>query len=152
MARSDIKGMAELQTTFKLLGRIPQTVSTKSARAGASIALRAARRNAPEDTGDLKSGIIAKRERKTVPGKAVYDVMMDPAKNDIFVKISKDGKRSYYPASQEYGFLTVDGGYIPGNRFLQRAITENNQEIERKILEVTGKEVDKALRKRGGRA
>lgn len=149
MARkSDISGMAELERTFKQLGKVPQTVATKSARAGATIAHKAAKNNAPEDKGDLKQGIIMKRERKRVAGKAVFDVMMDPAKNDIFVKISKDGKRSYYPASQEYGFLTVDGGYVPGYRFLKRAITEHDSQIERKILEVAGKEVDKALRKR----
>jgi hypothetical protein len=72
--------------------------------------------------------------------------MMDPAKNDQFVKMSKDGKRSYYPASQEYGFLTVDGGYVPGYRYLRRAITDNETEIEKKVIEVATKEAEKALR------
>lgn len=147
MARSDIKGMAELERTFKALGKVPQTVATKSARAGATIPLRAAKANAPVDDGNLKKGIIMKREKRKVPAKAVYDVMMDPAMNDVFVDISADGKRSYYPASQEYGFLTEDGGYVPGYRFLQRSITENSRAIESKILEVAGKEVDKVLRK-----
>lgn len=145
--RSGIDGMAELERTFKQLGRVPQTVATKAARAGGTIALKAAKSNAPEDSGDLKRGIILKRERRTKPGKAVYDVEMNPAMNDVFVKVSKDGKRSYYPASQEYGFLTVDGGYVPGYRYLRRAITEHDTEIEAKILETTGKEVEKALRK-----
>jgi len=154
MARrnSDLKGFDDLERTFKQLGRVPQTVATKSARAGGTIAMRAAKRNAPVDDGDLQGGIVIKKERKTVAGRAVYDVMMDPAKNDIFVGISKNGKRSYYPASQEYGFLTVDGGYIPGYRFLRNALVDNADVIEKKILEVTGKEVDKVLRKRGGRA
>lgn len=147
MARNDIRGMKELERTFKQLGRVPQTVATKSARAGGTIAQRAAKANAPVDEGDLKRGIRLKRERRRELGKAVYDVMMDPAMNDIFVKVSKDGKRSYYPASQEYGFLTVDGGYVPGYHYLKRAITEHDTEIEMKMLEVTGKEVDKALRK-----
>jgi len=148
MARkSDILGMDELERTFQRLGKVPQTVATKSARAGATIAHKAAKTNAPEDTGQLKSGIILKRERRTKPGKAVYDVEMDPAMNDVFVKISKDGKRSYYPASQEYGFLTVNGGYVPGYHFLRRAITDNAAEIERKIMDVTAQEVEKALRK-----
>jgi len=145
--RSDITGMKELERAFRELGKVPQTTATKSARAGASIALKAAKANAPEDTGELKRGIILKRERRTKLGKAVYDVMMDPAMNDVFVKISKDGKRAYYPASQEYGFLTVDGGYVPGYHFLRRAITEHDAEIERKILDATAQEVEKALRK-----
>jgi len=145
--RSEIVGMKELERAFKELGKVPQTVATQSARAGGRIALKAAKTNAPEDSGDLKRGIILKRERTRVKGKAVYDVMMDPAKNDVFVKTTKDGKRYYYPASQEYGFLTVDGGYVPGYRFLRRSIDDNKTVIEKKVLETAGKAVDKALRK-----
>ena len=98
--RNEVKGMSELESAFKQLGKVPQTVATKSARAGATIALKAAKANAPQDEGNLKRGIIMKRERSKDKGKAVYDIMPDPAMNSVFVKISKDGKRSYYPASQ----------------------------------------------------
>ncbi|WP_019534213.1 HK97 gp10 family phage protein [Paenibacillus ginsengihumi] len=141
--------MRELEQSFRALGRVPQTVATKSARAGGTIALRAAKRNAPVDTGDLKRGIVMKRERSRTKGKAVYEVTFDRAMNSVFVKESKGGKRSYYPASQEYGYLTVDGRYIPGYRYLRRAADDNKKAVERKILEVTGREVDKALQKRG---
>src|SRR5690554_2689701 len=105
--RDEIIGMDEVERAFKRLGKVPQTVATKAARSGATISLKAARANAPNDTGTLRRGIILKKERRTVAGKAVFGVMMDPAMNDVFVGISKEGKRSYYPASQEYGFLTV---------------------------------------------
>lgn len=144
--KSEIVGMKELERMFKKLGKVPQSTATKSARAGARISLKAAKANAPEDSGDLKRGIIMKKERKTKPGKAVFDIMMDPAMNDVFVKESKEGKRSYYPASQEYGFLTANGGYVPGYHFLKRSITEHDAEIERKVLETAGKDVEKALR------
>ena len=147
--RNGIEGMAELERAFRELGKVQQTVATKSARAGGQIALKSAKARAPVDTGELRDGIILNRERSKTKGKAVYDVMMDPAKNDVFVKMTKDGKRYYYPASQEYGFLTVDGGYVPGYRFLRRAIDDNAEQIEKKILEVAGKEIDKVLRKRG---
>jgi hypothetical protein len=146
MAKSDIVGMKDLERSFKQLGKVPQAIATKSARAGANISLKAAKRNAPEDEGNLKRGIILKRERRTKNGKAVFDVMMSPHMNDQFVSVSKDGKRSYYPASQEYGFLTVDGGYVPGYRFLKKSITENSTAIERKILDTAGQAVEKALR------
>lgn len=149
--RSEIIGMKELERTFKALGKVPQTVATKAARSGASIALKAAKNNAPVDTGHLKSGIIMKKERRTTPGKAVYDVMMDPALNDVFVKMSQDGKRSYYPASQEYGFLTVNGGYVPGYHFLRRSLTDNADKIEKKVLETAGKAAEKAMRGGGGK-
>lgn len=145
--RSGLIGMERLERDFRELGKVPQAAATQSARAGARIALRAAKENAPEDTGALKQGIILKGERTRTRGKKVYDVMMDPAKNDIFVKMTKDGKRYYYPASQEYGFLTVDGGYVPGYRFLRRAVDDNEEAIQKRILEVTGREIDKALRK-----
>lgn len=142
-----IEGMKELERSFRKLGKVPQTIATKSAKAGAAIALKAARNKAPVDTGQLRKGIILKGERKTVAGKKVYDVMMDPAMNNVFVKMSADGKtRYYYPASQEYGFLTVNGGYIPGYHFLRDSLTENKDAIERKVLETAKKEVEKALR------
>lgn len=131
---------------FRELEKVPQTTVTKSARAGASIAYKSAKANAPVDTGNLKKGLILKRERRRKPGKAVYQVTFDPAMNDVFAKESKDGKRSYYPASQEYGFLTKDGGYIPGYRYLKRSITDNETAIEQKIIETAKKDVEKALR------
>lgn len=149
MARkSDIQGMKELERAIKQMGKVPQKVATKAARAGASIALKAAKNNAPVDSGELKRGIILKGERRVKIGKKMYDVMMDPAKNDIFVKMSAEGKRSYYPASQEYGYMTADGGYVPGFRFLRKSITENSRAIESKIVEVAAKEIDKAMNAR----
>lgn len=146
--RSEIKGMRELERSFQALGKVPQTVATQSARAGGNIVLKAAKGNAPVDSGDLKRGIVLKRERSRTKGKAVYDVTIDAAMNSVFVKVSKDGKRSYYPASQEYGFLTVDGRYIPGYRYMRRAADDNERAVEKKVLEAAGKAVDKALRKR----
>ncbi|MDN4069938.1 HK97 gp10 family phage protein [Paenibacillus vini] len=147
MARDvEIKGMKELERLIQLMGKVPQSVATKSAKAGATIALKAARRSAPEDKGDLKGGIILKPERRVVVGKKVYDVMMDPTKNDVFVKTSKEGKRSYYPASQEYGFMTANGGFVPGFHFLRNSITENSRAIEEKIVQVAGLTIDKVMK------
>ncbi|RJE88623.1 HK97 gp10 family phage protein [Paenibacillus sp. 1011MAR3C5] len=150
MARNtQIIGQKELERDFKKLGKAPQTIATQSARAGANVAFKAAKRNAPVESGNLKSGLIMKRERRVKAGKAVYDIMMDPAKTHLYVSVSKDGKRSYYPASQEYGFMTDDGRYIPGYRYLRRSIDENVREIEQKTLEKAGKLVDKLLKARG---
>lgn len=143
--RSDIVGMKELEKAFKKLGKVPQTIATKSAKSGAQIAFKAAKQNAPVDEGNLKSGLIMKAERRVKVGKKVYDIMLDPAKNDLFVKTSAAGKRSYYPASQEYGYMTVDGGYVPGFRYLRKSMTENARAMENKMVEVASKAVDKAL-------
>ncbi|MCX7771765.1 MAG: HK97 gp10 family phage protein, partial [Clostridia bacterium] len=119
-----VEGLAELKKSIKLLGKLPQSCVTAAARSGASLALKYARSEAPELSGDLKSGIILKGEKKTKQGKKMYQVTMDPSMNDTFVKMSKDGKtRWYYPASQEYGF-TVRGKYTPGFNYMKKSIED----------------------------
>ena len=64
------------------------------------------RTNAPKKSGDLISGIVPSpwEENSKYPGKIVRQVYMDAGMTDTFVKVSKAGKRYYYPASQEFGF------------------------------------------------
>lgn len=64
------------------------------------------RAKAPQKFGDLISGIIPSpwEENSKYPGKIVRQVYMDAGMNDTFVKVTKNGKRYYYPASQEFGF------------------------------------------------
>lgn len=143
--RSEIVGLRELERDMRRLAQVPQKVVTKAARAGAAIARKSAKTNAPVDTGQLKKGVILKAERKVKPGKKVFGVMIDPRMNDIFVKLSKTNKRSYYPASQEYGW-TTNGNYTPGYRYMRNALENNADAIENKVIETAGKEVDKILR------
>lgn len=146
--KTQIIGFKELERSFRELGKVPQTVATKSARSGAIIVLRAVRRNAPVDEGHLKKALVLKRERTKVRGKAVYQVTFSSAMNDELVKVSKDGQRSYYPASQEFGWLTVDGGYVPGYRYMRRSAEENVKNVERKSLSEAMKAIEKAMSKR----
>jgi hypothetical protein len=69
--------------------------------------------------------------------------------NDVLVKNTLSGKRYYYPASQEFGFKLVNGGYYPGAHYLRESLTENKTAIERKILDTLKKDIGKALA--GGR-
>lgn len=64
------------------------------------------RTRAPRKSGDLISGIVPSpwEENSKYPGKIVRQVYMDAGMNDTFVKVTKNGKRYYYPASQEFGF------------------------------------------------
>ena len=139
----EIVGLKELQRAIKELGKAPGV--TPAARKGMSIAHRAAKMKAPEDTGALKQGIILKKERSR-RGKAVFQVTMDANMNDIFVKVSKEGKRSYYPAAQEYGYITRDGNYMPGARFMRDALQQNESKIAQTIVDSLSKSIDKALR------
>jgi len=139
----EIEGMKELERTIRKLGKLPQKCVTPAAKKGARIALKAARANAPWETGELSNGIVLKGERARKKGKKVYQVTLDPAKNDIFVKTTKDGKRYYYPASMEYGFITRDGGYSPGFHYLRDALMDNKTAIERTVVDELAKQIDK---------
>lgn len=146
MAKFKIEGMKELERSFKKLGKVPQKCVTPAAKKGMNIALKSAKKNAPEDTGELKKGMKLIGEKSKIKGKKVYQVVFDRAKNDIFQKKNKEGKViGYYPASQEYGFFTKNGRYIPGFHFMKRAMEDNSEAITKKIVTEVGKNIDKAL-------
>ncbi|WP_424766303.1 HK97 gp10 family phage protein [Paenibacillus sp. sgz302251] len=144
---ADIRGLDELRRAVRELEKVPTKVASKAARAGGKIALASARSSAPKETGALKKGIIMRAERTRKRGKKVFDIKIDPKNNDIFVKETRNG-RKYYPASQEYGFLTVNGKFIEGKRYLRKAITDNEREIERAIVRMGLQEINKALNER----
>lgn len=142
----DIEGLDELRRMIRELGKVPTKVASKAARAGAKIAFADAKSNAPVDTGALQGGLIMRAEKTRKRGKKVFDIFPDARKSDIFVKKIKDGTRYYYPASQEYGFFARNGRYIPGFRYLQRAIEDNENEIEKTIVKVGTDAIDKIMR------
>ena len=92
---------AELDKVRKEMEGISRIVQTAAGTLAARI-----RTNAPRKSGDLIKGIIPSpwEENSAYPGKIVRQVYMDANMNDTFVKVSKNGERYYYPASQEYGF------------------------------------------------
>ena len=90
--------LADVRKEMTQIQRIVQS-------AAASLAVMI-RTNAPRKTGDLIKGIVPSpwEENSAYPGKIVRQVYMDAKMNDTFVKVTKSGKRYYYPASQEFGF------------------------------------------------
>ena len=94
---------------------------------------------APAKTGALRRGIIPSpgAERSATPGKVVYDVYMDEAMNDTFVKYSRAGKRYYYPASQEYGFRLKKGGRYPGRYYMKTTSISYEAAHEQAVIEGT---------------
>ena len=85
---------------------------------------------APRKTGALISGIVPSpwEEKSRYPCKIVRQVYMDYRMNDTFVKVTKSGKRYYYPASQEYGFRIANrtgmGKRVPGKYFMRQTFIE----------------------------
>ncbi|MGL5150314.1 MAG: hypothetical protein ACRC7N_07070 [Clostridium sp.] len=143
MVNFKIEGINEVEKTIRRMGNLPQKCVTTAAKRGAIIARNFAKKKAPYETGALESGIILKGEKTRTKGKKVYQVVMDASKNDIFVKTSKSGKRAYYPASQEYGFRTKNGGYVPGFHYLKRSLEDNYRPIQVKMVKVLSDQIDK---------
>ena len=107
------------------------------------------RTKAPRKSGDLISGIVPSpwEEKSRYPGKIVRQVYMDATMNDTFVKVTKAGKRYYYPASQEFGFRIANRSgnrvkRVPGKYFMQNTfiayVPAFNQDAEKLIEEVLG--------------
>ena len=109
----------------------------------------AARSLAPKRTGALRVGIVGSpwEEKSKRPNKVARQVYFDEKMNDVFVKIGKNGKRYYYPASQEYGFLKKRPGSRgkekhPGVFFMRNArdvvsvrFAKDMENIVRKVAE-----------------
>lgn len=147
MATFKIEGMEEAIKMIKDVGELPQKCVTKAAKKGIQIAKKDAKGGGwVDETGYLRKSIKEKAEKSKIKGKKVYDLWPDPSMNDVFVKISKKGKRAYYPASVEYGFRTKNGGYAPGFKFLYNALTNNKNQIEGIIIETLSDEIDKLRR------
>jgi hypothetical protein len=142
--------MKELQKSLKRLGKIPQKHVTSSAKKGMNIPLKESKSTAPYETGNLKQGIILVGEKSRQKGKKVYRIVFDRSKNNIFQKRNKDGKiTGYYPVSQEYGFFTTTGRYIPGFRFIHDSLTKNTQKVSSTIIKTMKDKIDKQIAKEG---
>lgn len=148
MAKVKIEGMDKLEKSLKRLGQVPQKHVTSAAKKGMNIAFKEAKRKAPVDEGNLKSGIKIIGEKSKTKGKKVYQIVFDREKNNIFQKKNKEGKiTGYYPASQEYGFFTKNGRYIPGYHFMKKSLENNSKAIESKIIEDMQNKIEKELNK-----
>ena len=137
-----VLGMENLKKTMQKLEKVPQKQITKAARQGAKIILLKARENAPVKTKLMQKGIYLKGERPRKRGKKVFQITF--RSKPEFVKITKDGKRYFYPASQEFGFDTVDGGHVDGKHYLQEAMETEKSQAALKMIKVLDEEIKKA--------
>lgn len=146
----------DLQNVRREMEEIRRIVQTATGALAARI-----HTNAPRKSGDLISGIVASpwEENSAYPGKVVRQVYMDAAMNDTFVKVTKSGKRYYYPASQEFGFRIARrstlspsqwAAYsasprrvrVPGKFFMNDTFVEYIPAFEADIVKFVAKVVD----------
>lgn len=145
MARETVQGLNKLMKDIRKLENMPQKQITKGARRGANIILHEARARAPKRTGKMAKKLTLKAERSK-RGKKVFQITFQ--KVDRFpesVKIGKDGTRYYYPASQNFGFKTRNGGYVEGKHFLEGAMQAKSNEAAETMVQIIGEEIEKAL-------
>ena len=140
--RESVDGLNQLMKDIQKLERMPQKQITKGARKGANVILKDARARAPKRTGVMRKGIYLKAE-KSRRGKKVFQITF--RSNPEFVKITSDSTRYFYPASQEFGFRTRDGGKVEGKHFLTEAMQTRQAEAAAVMVETIGEEIEKAL-------
>lgn len=159
MARGRVKveGLKELMRDIRQLEEMPQKQITKGVRTGTKVILKEAKAIAKtrRDSGKMWKKLTLKAEKTKRKGKKVIQVTYP--KTERFqeaVKITKDGKRYYYPASQNFGFKTrrVKNGKdrVEGLKFFQRSMQNKGPEAAKVIVQEIGKEIEKMLSE-GGR-
>lgn len=145
-----VEGMKELEKSLNKLGKVPQRHVTNSVRKAMKIPLKKAQGDAPVRTGALAKGMKDIRETSSKKAKSVRRIVWDRDMNDIFQKPNKEGKiTGYYPVSQEYGFFTKNGRYIPGFRFISDNFIESKLQIEKTIVSEMKKKIDAEIEKVG---
>lgn len=132
----------------------PKQMAARAALNSAERALAAVRAAAPADTGTLRRGLVLHPERNKPQGKQVYDIWPSPKLNHVFQKQvlnpgrRPDGKRrrtiAYYPASQEYGFDTVNGGHVPGKHYMEGTLQRDSTALRDQMTKDALNEIEKA--------
>lgn len=121
------------------LSRLSEAEIEGPVRSSASALLSRMQAAAPYRIGALRSGLIVLpgREKSSTYGKVVNDIAFDAAINNTFVKMSKSGKRYYYPASQEYGFRISRGRRVPGLYYMRDTAADFYAVHEENVLQAT---------------
>ena len=152
----DLKGIQTMVKALDKMGKSPQKAVTRAASKAITPIKRAVKYGTVPvgETGYLKKAITRRAEKSRAKGKKVYEVTFDKAYNDVLQKPIKNpgeagGKndKAYYPASQEYGFLTRSKGggisYVPGLHFMKAGAEKASPEATKIMTETLEKELDK---------
>jgi len=131
---NNLTGVEEFKAILEKVEKIPAKTMTASVKKVALIARNEARANAPKDSGDLRRSIGIWAEKRKV-GKKIYQLAFSKNYNDKFVKKTAEGKRYYYPASQEYGFKKRGSGdKVAGNYFIRKASSDKKNHLIQLII------------------
>lgn len=146
--------LAEIDAAMDRIKYGTQRVAAEAALAPAQAELEAAKTAAPVKTGTLRESLVLHMERNRADGKQVFDVMPTAKANSLLQKKVKNpgimpgGKKrrdtAYYPASMEYGFMTVNGKHVPGHHYLAGSLAAGSDSYRESMLEAIEKNIDEA--------
>lgn len=127
-----LSGLSELE-------KFPKSGLKRVMRQAANVIKDEVKDIAPYETGMLANAIILKEEKSRTPYKTSFRVTLrsDPA----FVK-RVNGKRYFYPASQEYGWKLRNGEQEPGKHYFKYGGDLTSEEVKQMIVDEFDKVID----------
>lgn len=152
----DHRDLVKMYKTLDRIGAAPQKALAKGTSKAATVTKRSIKRLAPQGSSHaLRWAITTRSERSRKRGKKVREVTFQGGDVNAVLQrpIRNPGKyggtsaRAYYPASQEYGWLTGDsrGGvkYVEGSHYMRRGAEAVSEQAKDAMIETTTKELDK---------
>lgn len=150
----DHRDLVKMYKTLDAVGKAPQKALNNGTSKAAIIVRNAARSRAPMKTGTLKRSIVTRTEHSYRRGKKVRDITFDRNANALLQKPIKNpgilggsSPKTYYPASQEYGFLArAPGGgvqYVQGKHFMRSGAEAASEPAKTAMIDTMTKELDR---------
>jgi HK97 gp10 family phage protein len=122
-----VSGLKELQAAMnKLSADMAGKIARQATAAAAGVVRKAAKANAPVDSGNLKAAIVMKRKRSTNLTEEYNVAVRAGKKSDVKnakAGTGKLGKDAYYARFVEFGTVKT-----PPNPFLAPALSDNVQQ------------------------
>lgn len=165
----EMENIDKLAESIRKIGGVPKKYVTQASKKAMTPVLKKAIKDAPEDTGALKEGIIMVGEKSRLTSKKVYRIVFDKSMNHIFQKKAKyathtvtyhgwsrrvkdvrqEANTSYYPISQEYGYFKKNGEKVKGKFFVGNAFEEKASGVEATIIKEVKRKIDQQIAKEG---
>lgn len=143
MSRSTVSGAADIVAALNYLSGEIGTPSARAARKALTPTLKAARKNAPKDEGDLKKSLTVKRVAR-----------MPQNKNKHLIGPRADFVGDDGDAPVRYAHITEFGkadGSVRGTRWMSRAFEETKDEAVEIYAREIGPEIEKAAARKAKR-
>lgn len=150
---ADLSDLLDLQDAIERLETVPKRCVKQAVGAGARVMRKHIKARAPKGkTGNLRRAIrVVHEKHKGRAPKAGSQITFDRKYNDRLAKISKTGKRSYYPISQDAGWrITRKSGRsyrIDGQHYMVRLSAEAAPAAEQAMVEKLTVQLDKEWRR-----